>query len=253
MPTDQISIDCLDLTLPSPVANLAWEEALLEQRDAHGGAGVLRFWESTVPFIVVGYAARLADEVYLERCDTLGVPVLRRCSGGGTVLQGPGCLNYALILPLDLIGPAATITETNCFVMKRHQAACESLLGQPVVTAGHTDLACNDHKFSGNAQRRKRGWFLFHGTFLLSSFDLDLLPRLLRPPPREPDYRRHRDHLAFVRRLPPAIDSAKIQQALRSAWQARIQSEKWVEPGVAARTQELIVNRYSRLDWNRRQ
>ena len=26
------------------------------------------------------------------------IPVLRRSSGGGTVLQGPGCLNYTLIL-----------------------------------------------------------------------------------------------------------------------------------------------------------
>ena len=26
------------------------------------------------------------------------VPVLRRSSGGGTVVQGPGCLNYTLVL-----------------------------------------------------------------------------------------------------------------------------------------------------------
>ena len=59
---------------------------------------MLRFWEPNKPFVVVGYANQAAREVDLEACRKLGIPVFRRCTGGGTVLQGPGCLNYSLDL-----------------------------------------------------------------------------------------------------------------------------------------------------------
>ena len=35
----------LDLTLPSPVENLALDDALLEELDERGGDPILRFWE----------------------------------------------------------------------------------------------------------------------------------------------------------------------------------------------------------------
>src|SRR5204863_6569004 len=111
----------------------------------------------------------------------------RRCSGGGAVLQGPGCLNYSLVLRLDSHPALHTVTGTNRFVMERNRAALESFLirGTPpqealfsksdignwkseIAVRGHTDLALGDHKFSGNAQRRRRRAVLFHGTFLLN-------------------------------------------------------------------------------------
>src|SRR2546422_967218 len=97
----------LDLTLPTPEEKLALDEALLhglERASASDGSNVeetLRFWESPVPFVVVGSSGRLREEVDLEACRTARVPVLRRASAGGSVLQAPGCLNFALVLSLD--------------------------------------------------------------------------------------------------------------------------------------------------------
>ena len=95
----------LDLTLPSPAENLACDEALLDACDENGGEEILRFWEAREPFVVVGYANKVATEVNLDACAAKKLPVFRRCSGGGTVLQGPGCLNYALILRITDDGP----------------------------------------------------------------------------------------------------------------------------------------------------
>jgi lipoate-protein ligase A len=241
----------LELTLPSPAENLACDEALLDDRERHGGPGILRFWESTVSFIVVGYANKVAEEVQPEAVRRLAIPVLRRCSGGGTVVQGPGCLNYSVILPLDAVGPQPTITATNRFVMERHRDTLARLLGEPVEVAGHTDLAIGDRKFSGNAQRRKREWFLFHGTFLLPTFDLALIASVLRPPPREPDYRRQRAHLEFVRPLPLA--AAAITRALRHAWSVTAPLDT---PDELARiheaTETLARGRYRLAQWNER-
>lgn len=235
---------CLDLSFPTPAENLACDEALLDLAEEQGGPPVLRLWESSVPFVVLGYANKLAEEVNLPACREHGVPVLRRCSGGGTVVQGPGCLNYAVVLPIAGSPALQSITGTNSFVMERTRRALTAALGQAVRVEGHTDLAIGDLKFSGNAQRRKREWLLFHGTVLLSGFDLSLIPRVLRQPPRQPEYRRLRGHGEFVTAL--ALDRDSVKAALSSEWGAG-----GTGGGVPdARIAELVASRYSRDEWN---
>jgi lipoate-protein ligase A len=207
----------IDLTLPSPAANLACDEALLELCEAGHEDGILRFWESAEHFVVVGYANCAATEVNLEACRTENIPVLRRLSGGGTVLQGPGCLNYSVILNIAESGPLATITGTNQFVLTKQKAAMESLLGREVKIEGQTDLALGDLKFSGNAQRRKRRFLIFHGTILLN-FEIPLIEKYLRMPSKEPDYRANRRHREFLINL--HLDSRVVKEAIRNVWQA---------------------------------
>ena len=56
-------------------------------------------------------------------------------------------------------------------------------------------------KFSGNSLRMKRTHLLYHGT-LLYDFDLGLIEKCLRMPPRQPDYRNARPHGDFVMNVP---------------------------------------------------
>lgn len=233
----------LDLTLPSAAENLACDEALLDQAEADGGPGVLRFWESTTHFVVLGYANKVRQEVNERACQQQGVPILRRCSGGGTVLQGPGCLNYSVILRIGDSPELQGITATNRFVMERNRQALAAVLGKAVTVEGHTDLATSGRKFSGNAQRRKRDWLLFHGTFLLN-FDLGLIEKLLLPPPRQPEYREGRSHTKFVTQLNVASDAVKA--ALRQAWDANTLQTDIPHD----RTIQLVAEKYSREEWN---
>ena len=233
----------LDLTLPTPAENLACDEALLDEAELHGGAGVLRFWESPICFTVVGYANRVSEEVNVEVCRAQGVPILRRCSGGGTVLQGPGCLNYSVVLPIEETGQTSTITGTNTLVMRRHREALASALGPSVTVEGCTDLAINQLKFSGNAQRRKRHWLLFPGTFLLD-FDLCLVDQFLRLPTRQPEYRRHRSHAAFLTQVRLTRD--RIKSSLREAWDASARRQEVPRPTI----DQLISEKYGKAAWN---
>lgn len=235
----------LDWTSPAPEANLACDEVLLDQCEANSGPPVLRFWEAPELFAVVGYANHVATEVEVEACRAAGVPVFRRCSGGGTVLQGPGCLNYALILPLAFDPALASISETNRFVMDRHREVFSGLTGSSVEIQGHTDLAVGKLKFSGNAQRRKRRAVLFHGTFLLH-FDLGTMQRLLRFPSKPPDYRQGRAHARFVTNL--NLPAATVKIALSRCWNAH-------QPLSDVPTKEidaLTRSRYSLDSWNLR-
>ncbi len=204
-----------DHTFATAGENLAADEALLEALDSGEGEDVLRFWEPAGTFVVAGYANPLAAWVEVELCAQLGVSVLRRCSGGGAVVQGPGCLNYALVTRVaedDLDIPAA-----NARIMRRQCEALRMVLGGGVEVRGVTDLALDGRKFSGNSQRRKRRAILFHGSFLLKA-DLELIGRLLAEPPRQPDYRGERRHEEFLVNL--NVPTGAIKAALRQAWGA---------------------------------
>ena len=73
----------LDLTLFSPAENLALDEALLLAAEQSSGGEVLRIWECTTKFIVLGAGCEIQDDVDTRSCKVDGVPILRRSSGGG--------------------------------------------------------------------------------------------------------------------------------------------------------------------------
>ncbi len=234
-------IKSLDLTLSSAGANLACDEALLDACEAGVGPQALRFWEPCDYFVVVGYANQIRREVNVDACARENVPILRRCSGGGTILQGPGCLNYALVLRFDKSCPLASISGTNSYVMERNRQALTAALGLPITVRGFTDLTVNDLKFSGNAQRRKRRALMFHGTFLLN-FDLDRIGRMLPMPSTEPSYRQNRPHQSFLTNL--NIPAAKVRTALEAVWSATTPLE------VAPDCEQLVRENYGRDEWN---
>jgi len=209
----------------TPADWLAWDEVLLQRAEATPEGQplleMLWFWESQTPFVVVGYGQKVDLEVNVIDCESKSIPIYRRCSGGGTVVQGPGCLNYALVLEIPSAGPLTTIPGTNAWVMERNRQALSSLISDPVVVRGHTDLALvrgdRELKFSGNAQRRKRRALLFHGTVLLD-FDLSWISQLLRTPSWAPPYRAGRPHGEFVTNTHLSRDA--VRQAIALAWKA---------------------------------
>jgi lipoate-protein ligase A len=234
---------CLDLTLPAPSANLACDEALLDACDDCPGAEILRFWEPRHYFVVLGYANRAELEVNMAACEKAGIGVYRRCSGGGAVLQGPGCLNYSLILSIAGDPALRAIASANRHIMERQRLALEGVLGRTVSVAGITDLSLGGRKFSGNAQRRKRRALLFHGVFLLR-LDLALMPEVLPMPSREPDYRQHRPHDQFLTNLD--APASLVKGALRQAWSAgeSCESAPAIPPG--------LEQKYAGDEWNRK-
>jgi lipoate---protein ligase len=231
----------LDLTFPTPAENLACDEALLDVCEKTGGAEILRVWEPSEYFVVVGYANKVDVEVEREKCHARGIPILRRCSGGGAVVQGPGCLNYSLILNFAGNDSLQTITQANRFIMERQRQLLQTHWGIKTDVEGHTDLAMGGIKFSGNAQRRKKNFLLFHGAFLLQ-FDLHLITEFLKMPSKQPLYREDRPHEKFLTNFCCPAD--ELKQVLRSGWDALDQLE--FVPDLS----NLLRERYSRDDWN---
>ena len=210
------SFRLLDLTLSSPIENLALDEALLEELAENGGDPVLRFWESDRMCVVLGRASSLTDDVHVATCRQDAIPVLRRATGGGTVVVGPGCLCYALVMPFALDPELHSIRGTNHFVLERMATALRRW--QPAVAfEGISDLAIGTCKISGNAQRRTRNALLLHGT-LLHALRADVVARYLKHPKRRPAYRGDREHGSFLGTI--GVQPDELKEAIAAVWNA---------------------------------
>jgi lipoate-protein ligase A len=232
----------LDHTLPGAEENLALDEALLLAAEAGQGGEVLRVWELPGPAVVLGSGCVLAEDVDEPRCRADGVPILRRSSGGGTVLLGRGCLLYTLVLRIDRDPALSSITSSYRHILG---GVGQALGGGAIAPAGISDLALDGRKFSGNAQQRKRRHLLHHGT-LLYAFDLARIACYLRPPLRQPEYRGGRGHADFLCNLPLA--ESEIVGRLRAAWRAEDALEAWPQDLV----RQLVGQKYGLAAWVRR-
>ena len=238
----------LDRTRADPREDLALDEALLRTQEERGGAGSLRIWERPAPCVVLGRANKTALNVNVAACEAAGVPILRRASGGGTVLLGPGALCWSLVLPVGppngTVGDIGVVTSA---IMHRLADALRPLSPGAGVD-GTSDLTVPGPagarlKIGGNAQRWLKSAMLHHGT-LLYHFDLAAIPRFLTPPERQPDYRAGRDHAAFVTNLRASREQAMI--ALRDAFGATGAPPESPE----ATMRELMDERYTDPGWH---
>jgi lipoate-protein ligase A len=236
-------LDFLPLTLPTLAENLALDESLL--LDAEGGerGEALRVWSWDTPAVVLGAGGVVDDDVDLAARQTDNLPLARRASGGGTVLLGPGCLMFSLVLRMDRAPELSHIGASYRYILGR---VAEALADhQPgIELSGTSDLAVAGRKFSGNAQQRKRHFLLHHGT-LLHGFDLDAVGRYLKLPPRRPEYRGDRPHRDFLMNLP--AESDQLISALRRAWDA--DAPGGYSPELV---QKLVAEKYSQSEWVRR-
>jgi lipoate---protein ligase len=230
----------LEATFPDAASNLACDEALIDCCEAGEADGVLRVWEPTNYFVVLGYSNKVVTEVDVAACESLGFPIVRRFSGGGAVLQGVGCLSYTLIISNEQAG---NIRAAYDFVLRRHQRCIAELLGVEVNISGGSDLTIAGRKFSGNSQHRKRRFTVVHGTFLLN-MDLSLIEKVLPLPSKEPAYRQKRAHVDFIMNLP--ISSESLKRCLRKVWAAR----ELLGNRLDGRVARLVQDRYARAEWN---
>lgn len=191
-----------------PREAVALDELLLDKAVAGQMCDCLRLWTTERTFVVMGRGGRAGAECHGEACARDGVEILRRSSGGGTVLLAPGGLHYAVVLPsARLDSRLEDVKESYRWILGRMARGFQAH-GLGVQIQCCADLALGEFKISGNAQLRRRRKLLHHGTLLCEGFDLDLVGKYLRHPPREPRYRGGRPHEQFMTRLPMSVAAA---------------------------------------------
>ena len=221
---------------------LALDEALLMGAESGEIGPSFRTWEFAKPTVVLGRSSKVDRESDRDFCDSNGIQIYRRCSGGASIVGGPGCLMYSVVLSIQEFPQAGRIDGAHALVMGRVLAAARQQLPD-VRLQGICDLTWQNQKFSGNALRITRGHVLYHGTILYAA-DLDLIGRCLDFAPRQPEYRQERSHLTFVTNAP--LDRQRLAGDLSDGFAA---VDGPMPEVVLGRAVDLVSKRYSCEDW----
>jgi lipoate-protein ligase A len=169
----------LDTAGRPPWWQMALDEALLNHVAAGGSPPTLRLYRFAPTSVTIGYFQSLSRSVHLEEAERLGVPVVRRFTGGGAVVHPEdGELTYSISLPAE--GRMAYLGESYRILCSAVADALKRL-GVEAEYVPPNDVVVRGRKVSGNAQARRRGALLQHGTILYRA-PLDLMERLLVVP-----------------------------------------------------------------------
>ncbi len=192
------------------------DDRLLDEVRADGIAR-LAVTRPAAPIVVLGAGSRPERELLLEAIRADRVPVVRRAGGGCSVVLDPG----NVVVSLALAGRGLPGLRTTFDWISQFVIAGLSAIGIPGAgIRGISDLAVGDRKIAGAALFRDRE-VVYYSVAFLAEPRLELLPRYLQHPPREPDYRRGRAHLDFVQRLVD-IDGRWSADWLAASLEARL-------------------------------
>lgn len=183
-------------------ANMALDEALFTCFDPERSRPVLRLYGWSPPAISLGRYQDAKAALKLELCAADGIPVVRRMTGGGIIFHAEE-LTYCIVCAPEQIGPAAGVKEgfrrLCAFLLSTYRslglepafaadlAPAGERLGErtPFCFAGKEefDVLVEGRKIGGNAQRRRRGVILQHGSIPLVSRVGEALRYLKEPAP----------------------------------------------------------------------
>lgn len=226
-----------------PGRHLAIEECLMHQA-GESGRHFLLFYVNE-PCVLFGRHQNPWMEFNVARLERMGIPLLRRLSGGGAVYHDRGNLNFSLILP-----------RTDYALERQMEAVTRALrsLGLPVEPHLRTGLAVAGRKVSGQAFAIRGGAVLHHGTLLIRS-DLDRLRDALDPVSSPAVTHAVRSIPSPVMNLcecRPDLASEALQEALVSAlgtlW-GQDTEERWDDRALDALPWPPVAARFRAREW----
>lgn len=160
----------------------------------------VRIYSIDKTIVVLGKGGKIELELNTSEITKDGVDICRRQGGGCSVVIDPGNVIISLIIPVRGIINSRKyfdiITEWIIDGLKKMGI-------EDVKSAGTSDIAMDDLKISGSCIYNNRD-YLYYSATLLFNPDLSLIEKYLCHPPREPEYRKNRDHSSFVTAIKPA-------------------------------------------------
>jgi lipoate-protein ligase A len=234
-----------ELDLPS-VTHMALDEVLLGAVADGERPPLLRFWGWTEPTLVLGSNQAVSNELDLEAVERRAFTIVRRLSGGGTMLAEPGkTITWSLVIPLQ---PVAGMSFVESFAYLDRWAV--ETLRSLDVDAGYrpiNDIVSPAGKIAGAAQARRRGALVHHVT-MAYSMDPALLRELIRIGLPAVSDRGVRSAPKSVSPLDTLLDlsRAEVVAALAAASGAR---PGHLEPAELEAAAALAEQKYARREW----
>jgi lipoate-protein ligase A len=241
----------VDSGLVPPPVSAALDEAILEAHIAGKVPNTLHFYRRDRPTISVGYFQKVAESVDVTECGRRKVALVRRKSGGSSIYTDSGQLIYGLVvheddLPDDRMESFRIVCTAIAKAMRT--------FGVDAVYRPMNDVEVGGMKISGNAQLRRKGSVLQHGTIVVDTDlkQMDCVLRVLKIAPgvgvRPSD---RVTTLASLLGAAPDMDSVKgaLVSSFEDAFKVRF-AQKRLSKIEEAFVRKLVRERYSKKEWN---
>ncbi len=234
--------------------NMAIDETLIKSVSMYNSPNTIRFYRWNPSAVSIGYFQSLKDEVDLESCHSIDVDVVRRITGGGAVYHDfHGEITYSIIArEEDSIIPKD--------IMESYQMLCGGIinglqiLGLNAEFKPINDILINGRKISGNAQTRRMGCILQHGTILVD-LNIEKMFTVLKVGAvkiSDKMIQNVKERVTSIRNeLPNSIDIPIVYEALVDGFQKMLVTQLLegdltsTEAGEA----QQIAGKYASVDW----
>ncbi len=203
---DRRPVHLLQLQNVPILEQLRIEEALLRADD--------RDWCITnfgsTPAIVMGISGKQDELVHEANRSACNLPVIRRFSGGGTVVVDESTCFATFIFNSTTL----SIDPFPQPIMRWTEDFYRPLFHPKEFLLRENDYVFGERKFGGNAQYLAKGRWLHHSSFL---WDYDHRKMsALAIPKRTPAYRRDRPHEEFICKLKEEISGVTLDKFAES-------------------------------------
>ena len=161
----------IELEVHDAFTNMAIDEAILVSVSLGKAPNTVRFYRWRPSAVSLGMFRPVEQDVNLEACRRLGVDVVRRVTGGGTVYHDEEDeITYSVVVRASDIGNP-DVQASYAILCSGLIEACR-LLGlraelNPGGPRACPNIVIGGRKISGNAQAWRKGTILQHGTFLV--------------------------------------------------------------------------------------
>lgn len=251
----------LNTGFQSAATNMAIDEAVLTHIARGDSLPTLRFYGWTPPAISIGYFQSLEEEVDMSACLKLGVDYVRRITGGGAVLHEDE-ITYSVHIPESAgLVPSGILESYGKICGGILKGLAHFGLAAQFVPLNDIVLAVDGglKKISGNAQTRKNGIVLQHGTILLK-VDVDKMFSLLKVPSEKLKGKLIEDVKQRVTSVSLALGrEVKFEEALGALQKGFAEEFSNIEfvPGALHESEktlaeELQKEKYGSADWNKK-
>ncbi|MBT7272694.1 MAG: lipoate--protein ligase family protein [Nitrospinaceae bacterium] len=168
-------------------SNMNIDRAILASCGSGESLPTLRLYSWEQPTLTVGYAQDFAKEIDINRCQKLGIEIVRRPTGGRALLHNHE-VTYSFTAPIphnkfppSLLGAYKTVAKALLEGLKEVGVYGAVLASGKKTTIGkhsfhspsclssinHLEIEVQGAKLVGSAQRRTKKAFLQHGSILL--------------------------------------------------------------------------------------
>ncbi len=154
----------------------------------------VRVYEWPDVAVVIGRGGKQELELKTDNIAADGITLYKRPGGGCSVVLDPGNLIVSVALPIPGLGGIKSAFSAVSQWLITALGRCEV---PHVQQQGVSDLVIDGRKIGGSCVYRTKG-LLYYSTTLLMDHDQGLVDRYLKHPPREPDYRKGREHKKFM-------------------------------------------------------